>query len=243
MKFRVTPLVIAAAAAITIAWPAMALGQEYSYTVREDRAVGHRDGQLIISDRGVEFKAKNPKDSASWAFLDIKLFEILSPSKIRIRTYESRSFPPGKEVKLTFQVVGSAITPAVRDFIRERISRPLVTALSKEPQDLEVEVEVEHLHRFGGCQGVLRVYRDFLVFQAAKGSDSRSWRWTDIRSVSKLGKYRLEVLTYEPQTGGPTRSYNFELKEHLSEALYEELWNRVYSPEMPSKKAETVSER
>ncbi|MGH9764376.1 MAG: hypothetical protein ACREAC_26365, partial [Blastocatellia bacterium] len=212
MKLRILMLLMIAAAGIVIGSPRNSLAQQYSFNVREDRTIGHRDGKLLVSDQGVEFKAKSEKASVNLAYLDIKLFEILSPAKVRIWTYEGRSFPPKKELSFTFQILGGEISPAVRDFVRARIARPLVSEVTRDTGEPEAQLAVEHLHRIGGCAGVLKVYPGSLVFEAVKGSDSRSWRWTDIRSISKLGPYRFEVLTYEPQIGGPSRSYNFELK-------------------------------
>ena len=234
MNLRMLALATVAAAGTMIGSPHRVLAQAYSYNVREDRVIGHKDGRLVISDRGVEFKNRSDKESAIWAYQDIRLFEIFSVKGIRIWTYEHRSFPPGKELSISFHIVGGEVSPEVRDFVRSHVVRPLVSSLPSEREEPIDQVPVEHLHRFGGCQGVLIFYKDFLVFEAPKGHDSRSWRWTDVRSISRLGPYRFEVLTYEPQPGGPTRSYNFALKEPLSDQTYELIWAKVFRVSLPS---------
>ena len=206
--------------------------QEFTYKVQQDRFKGHRDGELIISTNGVEYRAKQAKDSRVWTYTDIKLFEILSPTRVRIWTYQNRKLLLGQEESLTFKIIDGQIDQQVSDFLRERIARPLVTSLTKEETESAplAQIPVKHLHRLSGCQGVLKVYADRLVYEAQDGHDSRSWRWTDIRAVGRPDIDRFEVLTFEPQTGGPKRSFNFILKEPLADKTYDFIWSRVFRP-------------
>ena len=206
--------------------------QEFSYKVQQDLFKGHRDGELIISTNGVEFRAKKEKDSRVWTYTDIKLFEILSPTRVRIWTYQNRKLLLGQEESLIFKIIDGEIDQKVSDFLRERIGRPLVTSLTKEENESAplAQIPVKHLHRWSGCQGFLKVYADRLVYEAQDGHDSRSWRWTDIRAVGRPDIDRFEVLTFEPQIGGPKRSYNFILKEPLTDKTYDLVWSRVFRP-------------
>src|SRR5688572_5576409 len=205
--------------------------QEFKYKVQQDRLIGHRDGELIISYDSVEFRAKKENDSRSWSYGEIKLFEILSTTRMRIWTYQNRKLM-GQEESFSFNILEGLIDQQLSDFLRERISRPLVTSLTNDEAGSEplAEIPVKHLHRLSGCQGVLRVYADRLIYQAADGHDSRSWRWTDIRAVGRPDVDRFEVLTFEPQFGGPKRSFNFTLKEQLADKTYDFIWSRVFRP-------------
>ena len=133
---------------------------------------------------------------------------------------------------MTFKIVEGEIDQKVSDFLRERIARPLVTSFTKDETDNAplAQIPVKHLHRLSGCQGVVRVYADRLVYEANDGHDSRSWRWTDIRGIGRPDIDRFEVLTFEPKTGGPKRSFNFILKEPLADQTYDFVWSRVYRP-------------
>ena len=205
--------------------------QEFRYQVRRDKLVGHAEGELIISAERVEYRAKKEKDGRMWAYKEIKLFEVLSPTRLRIRTYEDGSrWKLGKDRDFTFDIVGAQLTQEVSDFLRGRIARPFVTSFTTEGGDPTAQISVKHLHRFGGCQGVLKVYPDRLSYEADDRHDSRSWLWKDIRSISRPDKFRFEVVTYEPQFGGPSRSFNFTLKEEMPDATYDLIWASVFRP-------------
>jgi hypothetical protein len=204
--------------------------QEFTYKVQQDRFKGHRDGELIISTNGVEYRARKEKDSRMWTYTNIKLLEILSPTRVRIWTYQNRKLLLGQEESLTFKVIEGQIDQQVSDFLRARITHPLVTSFTNEESESFEQIRVKHLHRLNGCQGVLKVYGDHLVYEAEDGHDSRSWRWTDIRAVGRPDIDRFEVLTFEPQIGGPKRSFNFVLKEPLPDKTYDFIWSRVYRP-------------
>jgi hypothetical protein len=204
--------------------------QEFTYKVQQDRLIGHRDGELIISDRGVEYRAKREKESRAWTYTDIKVLEVLSPTRLRIWTYKDRKLYLGRDESWTFKIVEGQIDQNVSDFLRERIARPFVTSFTKEEQGALAEIPVKRSRRFGGSEGVLKVYQDRLVYESQTGHDSRSWRWTDIRSVGRPDIYRFDVETFEPQLGASSRSFDFNLKEPMPDKTYDLIWSRVYRP-------------
>jgi hypothetical protein len=245
MKSKGLRCVLILVACFTVLFVSQAKAQEFTYKVQQDQFKGHRDGELIISTTGVEYRAKKQKDSRVWTYTDIKLVEILSLTRLRIWTYQNQKLFLGQEESLTFKIIDGQIEQKVSDFLRERISRPLVTSLTKDETESTplAQIPVKHLHRFNGCQGILKVYADRLVYEAEDGHDSRSWRWTDIRAVGRPDIDRFEVLTFEPQMGGPKRSYNFILKEPLPEKTYDLIWSRVFRPTPLIRVAEKVSGR
>ncbi|MGH9882296.1 MAG: hypothetical protein ACRD6N_12740 [Pyrinomonadaceae bacterium] len=206
--------------------------QEFTYKVQLDRTIGHRDGELIISENGIEYRArKRERENRSWTYRgDIKLLEILSPTKIRIWTYKDRKLLLGRDESLTFKIVDGQIDQNVSDFLRKRIVRPFVTSFAEEDQNSLEKILVKHSHRFGGCEGLLKVYQDRLEYESRTGHDSRSWRWSDIRSVGRSDIYRFDVETFEPQLGASSRSFNFILKEQMADKTYDLIWSRVYRP-------------
>lgn len=90
---------------------------------------------------------------------------------------------------------------------------------------------------------MLKVYADRLVYESQTGHDSRSWRWTDIRSVGRSDIYRFDVETFEPQIGASSRSFDFILKEQMPDKTYDLIWSRVFRPTPLIRVAEKVSGR
>src|SRR5262245_48057858 len=86
MKTRFVQLSIIAALMLLIITTAAA--QEFKYRVEQDRLIGHRDGELIISTEGIKYQTKREKESRAWTYADIKLLEILSSTRLRIQTYK-----------------------------------------------------------------------------------------------------------------------------------------------------------
>lgn len=215
---------------LMIAWQVNA--QEFSYKVQQDRSIGHRDGELVINETGIEYRAaKREKENRSWSYEgDIKLVEILSSTKIRIWTYKDRKLFLGKNESLTFKILDSQLDQTVSDFLRERLSRPFVTSFLEATGTALTEIAVKHSHRLGGCEGTLQIYADRLVYESSTGHDSRSWRWSDIRSVGRSDRYHFDVETFEPQTGASGRSFNFVLKEQMPDKTYDVIWNHLYRP-------------
>jgi hypothetical protein len=91
------------------------------------------------------------------------------------------------------------------------------------------EIPVKHLLRFGGDEGVLRVGVDEIVYQSAKASESRTWRYQDIENVSTTGPFQLTITTFERAKThyGNLKGFNFEMKQQLDEAHYSDLWLRL----------------
>lgn len=229
MKTRFVQL--SAIAALLLLVVTTAAAQEFKYKVELDRLIGHRDGELLITDNGVEYHAKRENESRSWTYADIKLIEILSRTRLRLQTYKDRKLYLGTDESLTFKIIEGELNHAVSDFLRGRTTRPFVTSLVEENQQTSIaEIPVKHSHRFGGCEGVLKVYSDKLEYESKTGHNSRSWRWIDIRSVGRSDIYRFEVETFEPQIGVSSRSFNFVLKERMSDEIYDLIWGRVYRP-------------
>jgi hypothetical protein len=232
MRFKFTARTAMVSALFIFLLGLQANAQEFTYTVQQDRTIGHRDGELIINENGIEYRAKKREnENRRWTYNgDIKLLEILSPTKIRIWTYKDRKLLLGKDESVTFKIVEGQINQNVSDFLRERIARPFVTSFAEEDQNALAQIPVKHSHRFGGCEGVLKVYQDRLEYESRTGHDSRSWRWSDIRSVGRSDIYRFDVETFEPQLGASSRSFNFILKEQMADKTYDLIWSRVYGP-------------
>ena len=106
------------------------------------------------------------------------------------------------------------------------------------------------------------MYAGGVSYEAEGGREhSRFWRWSDIRAVGRTGEFELSVTTYEPEFGGPTKSFDFDLKQPVGDEVYDYMWDRVYRvnyrlrptgdqgklakearPDKPAEKRETAGE-
>ena len=245
MRFKVRACAILSGVAFVLLLALQVKAQEFNYKVQLDRPIGHRDGELIINQSGIEYRAtKRENEDRSWSYnRDIKLLEILSPTKIRIWTYKDLELVPGKNESLTFKIVEGQFDQSVSDFLREHLSRPFVTSFIEGSGTAIAEISVKHSHRFGGCEGTLRVYPDRLIYDSQTGHDSRTWLWTDIRSVGRPDVYHLDLETFEPQIGTSSRSFNFILKEQMADKNYDLIWSRVYRPTPLIRAASSIGDR
>ena len=220
-----------------------------TYKVAHDHAVGTGQGELQITDAGIEFKSEDKEEarhSRNWQDEEIKRLAI-SRVELRVTVYEATPIPiiprkapftDGKTVRngtehdYRFRLREGAITPEVVNALLARFHRPIETSVlptdEAESGTLLFELPVFHRHRAGGRSGVLRAYEQYIIFRADDTTDSRFWRYADIRDIGQLGRYQFELATWEGQFGGDGKSYIFDLKRPLTEAEYDSLWKRVY---------------
>lgn len=231
--FRVTGRFIGAAAFSVLIFGGEGLAQEFTFPVQHDHAIGSCKGDLIIAQDGIEYKTAHRKDARRWAYTDIKMVKLVSPQKVEVLSYESSRAKLGRDRTFEFKVQKGEVSKEVSEFLLSRVSRPLATSFVKSEEKAQYEIPARHRHRLGGCQGTIRVYADRIVYESTRPESSRLWRWSDIQSISRSGPYQLSITSYEPKFGGPTKAYNFDLKEALTEAGYDYLWARVYKVTLP----------
>ena len=211
---------------------AEANAQEFKFAVEHDHLIKSCKGELVINQKGVEYRTENKEHQRQWTYTDIKLIKLASPKEIKVYTYESNLMNVGRDETFEFRVLQDQVTIALSDFLLARITRPLATTFVATEEKGRYEIPVRHNHRISSCQGTLKIYADKVIYQSSKQENSRYWRWTDIQSISRAGPYEFSITTYEPKLGGP-KVYNFDLKEQMDEAVYEYLWARVYKVTYP----------
>lgn len=85
---------------------------------------------------------------------------------------------------------------------------------------MPVEIPAKHRHRFGGCEGVLRISSELLIFDTEKAEDRRMWRLRDLQSFGTAGPYSLRLST-------ELETFNFDLKTPLTQEIQDFLWQRL----------------
>ncbi len=203
--------------------------QSFEYAVKHRHIFQDCRGTLKIDADGVEYRTAHYKDSRKWKFDNIRTLEIKSPTEISIVTYEDQKRWAGKDKVFEFTLLDKKANPELAEFLLKHVKRPLELAVFPEDGEKpEFEIPVKHLHTIVGAEGMLRIYRDKIVFQSSKVGDSRYWRLEDIERFSQPDRFRFQIVTYVPKAGGPTETYNFQLKEDLPEGVYDYLWVRLH---------------
>jgi hypothetical protein len=209
--------------------PIVAMAQSFEFAVEHQHALRNCRGKLIITPDSIEYQSDHKEDSRIWRYLEIRQIKVVSPIRLEITGYEDQKRMLGRDRVFKFTLFNGQISTAISALFIEKTKYPVATSLMPETPELpRQEIAVKHLHTFGGCEGVLKVYADRLLYQSAdKTENSRYWRWSDIQSISRSSPYQFSVLSYEPKFGGPTKSFNFALKEKMDEAVYDYLWGKV----------------
>lgn len=211
-----------------------AMAQEFRYRVEHDHTIGACKGELIISQAGVEYQTSKKEHTRKWSYTDIEMIKLRSPRKLEILTYESARMTLGRDRAFEFKVLDKEVTKEVSDFLLKRVERPLATTFVASEEKPQYAIPVRHRRSFGGDQGTLKVYADRVVYESQKPESSRYWRWSDIKSFSLIDRYEFSITTFEPKLGGPTKTFNFDLKEQVNDEMYDYVWARVYRPTLPA---------
>jgi hypothetical protein len=222
-------------AALSILIPSgWASAQEFTFPVEHNHTFKSCKGDLIINGEGLEYRTTHKDHARKWTYTDIKMIKLVSPKEVNVLTYESRLLTLGRDEAFQFKVLKGEMSKDVNDFLLARVSRPLATSFVKSEEEPQYAIAVRHRQSFGSDQGTLKIYADIVAYDSVSAKSSRRWRWTDIQSISRMGPYQFAITTYEPEFGGPTKTYIFDLKERMSDSVYDYLWSRIYKPTLPA---------
>lgn len=210
--------------------PQLVSAQKFEFSVEHQHTLRNCRGTLTITSSKIEYTTTHEKDSRSWFYRDIRQIKVASSTMLEIVTYEDQRRMLGRDRIFRFRLLSGQITPEVSALLLAQAKRPLVTSVMPVTGESPTfEIPVKHLHTFGGCEGVLRIYPDRVTYESQdRPSDSRFWRYSDIEHFGHPTRYRFEITTYEDKFGGPTKVYNFHLKEEIPSRVYDYLWMRVH---------------
>ncbi|HEU4388929.1 MAG TPA: hypothetical protein VFV34_14105 [Blastocatellia bacterium] len=221
------------AATVLMSTALSSAAQDYSFAVEHQHFWDSCKGDLVVTNEGIEYRTKD--HPRKWAYPDIKLIRVENPKTIEITTYEASNLKLGSDQVLKFKLTSGELPDELSRFLLSRVRRPIVTNSVAMSGDARYTIPARHRHRFGGCQGTIRIFDDRVVYESQDPDGSRQWRYSDIQSISRGGPYRLAIATYEPQFGGPSKTFNFDLKERMDEAVYDYLWAAVYKVSLPGR--------
>jgi hypothetical protein len=192
-------------------------------------------GTLTITDAGVSFeetykngaKPKHPH-AWHWDYQDIQQLKI-APKSLTVLTYKDNRWKLGADREYRFDLVADRTFEDAWQLLKGRLDQRLVAAIPGRLPSILWQIPVKHLRRVRGDEGVLQVGPDTIVYQSADKAESRTWRYEDIENVSSSGPFELTITTFERAKThyGNLKGFNFELKQRLEEARYNELWLRL----------------
>lgn len=191
-------------------------------------------GSLTITDSGIAFEeryeGKKPKHPHAWrwAFQDIQQLKI-APQSLTVLTYKDNKWKLGADREYKFDLASDSTFDAAYDALKNRLDQRFVAVIPDHVSNVLWEIPVKHLLRFGGDEGVIQVGPDEIVYKSAKPGESRTWRYLDIDNISSSGPFQLTITSFERAKTdyGNLKGFNFELKQQLEEARYNDLWLRL----------------
>ena len=192
-------------------------------------------GTLVITDTGVSFEEKykdgdHPKHPHMWRwdYQDIQQLKIF-PNTLQVLTYKDNKWKLGADREYQFDLDSERTFEDAYQLLKGRLDERFVAAIPDRPFSILFEIPVKHTLRFGGGEGVLQVGTDAIVYKSAKSKESRTWRYRDIENLSSSGPFQLTITSYERAKAhyGNLKGFNFDLKQRLDEANYNDLWLRL----------------
>jgi hypothetical protein len=188
-------------------------------------------GTLRISPEEISFEEHGKKgktDSRSWRYEEIQQLEV-SPSELRILTYEDSKWKLGRDREYIFDRVPNDLAVEAYPLWTSKLDQRFIAAVPAPEPAPEWKVGAKLDHGLSGTLGTLMIGREQIVFDAGEHGGSRSWRLIDIENVSSSGPLDLTVTTTE-KSGlfrGSGRQFHFQLQQPLKEDQYGALWRSV----------------
>jgi hypothetical protein len=241
MEFRIEKRTGALLIGLALLSPAMFAQQEFRYEAWHGHArpphirKAGTMGALAITASGISFAetykdGKKPKHPHAWRwdYQDIQQLK-MAPKSLTVLTYKDNKWKLGADREYEFDLVSDKTFDDAYPFLKGRLDQRFVAEIPDRVVAVLWEIPVKHLLRFGGDEGVLQVGADEIVYKSERSTESRTWRFQDIENVSTSGPFQLTITTFERAKThyGSLKGFNFELKQQLEEAHYNDLWLRL----------------
>lgn len=205
---------------IFAAWVAASAAQ---FPVRHEHLYKGCRGIMTADDSGIRFSG--PKHNFAWSYDEIQQLR-LEPGKLHILTYADRRLRLGADREYEF--AGDLPVSDLYALWKRRMDQRFVAGVSQ-PEVAGFSLAAKHLKPMRGSQGTLVFGPDSIAYSTLSRGDSRAWRYTDIDSISSSGPFQLTITTFERARTqyGSRKGFNFELKQPITEARYNEIWLRI----------------
>ena len=194
-----------------------------SFQVRHEHAVGSCTGTLTFSATDIRYETKEKKHQRTWNYPDVKFFEIVSLGELQIHSYEAAGILKLRSDRdYVFKATQWQFPAELYEFLVAKSPRAVVTGVILPGAVTVQEIPVRHRHNIGGCQGVLTIAQDRIIYRTEHTGDSRIWLLKDLESFASNDPFHLRLST-------AFETFNFDLKLPLQEATYEHIWKALNS--------------
>lgn len=226
MAFRIETAI----GALLIFGAAPSLAQPFTYQVRHRHGRGGAIGTLRVTLDSISFEepGKKHEHSHEWKYNDIQQLS-LSADELRILTYEDQKWQFGRDREYVFDQLPEDLPATLYPMFSVRLDQRFIPELADPAIQPKWQVAVKLRHGLGGSNGTLLVGDDRIVYKSETAGESRTWRFTDIESISMSGPFELSITSLERsgwRHSGPTE-FRFQLKEPVAENRYNELWRKI----------------
>ena len=211
--------VVTAFGVVAIPSPSSAQAAQWQTPARWHRALKKSEpGTLALDADGVEFRSA--KFSQRWKYTEIHTFD-LSQRELTLLTYQNRHWHEPGERPFRF-TLGEAMPPEIAAEFTERVEKPVRNGVPTAKTAALAEIPAHHRLWSGGSNGILRLKEDGIDYVTENGDDSRTWRWVDIQTIANPNPYEFRITGYR-------EIVEFDLKQPLARAVFEKLWDRLYT--------------
>lgn len=211
-------------------WCAAVLGQDltpnaeaaetFKYPVKREKVRRDERGELQVDTAGIRYRSDNGKTSIGIALGDIHEADLSDPRVIRIETYDIlKRRLTGRRVH-AFRLIEGKFDESLISFFAAHSQRPVIGSYDIAGAK-PTEINAYHRHRLGGCHGKLQISVKGIRFTTAHPVDSRTWGHKDIETIGSMNEFHFRVATL-------AETYNFDLKERLSNVTYEKIVRQAY---------------
>jgi len=206
---------------LILAWAMAASAAQFP--VRHRHVRGGCEGTLEVGESGVRFAG--PKGHAwQWKLDEIRQLEI-APNRLVVTTYENGRLP-GTERRYEF--IGAVPAAELWELLKNRMDQRLVAELAQPSGAAMWSLPAKHVGRSGSL-GMIELTPETIAYRTGTKDESRTWRYADIAGISSSGPFQVTITTFElaPAHYGGREDFNFELRQPITEARYDELWLQV----------------
>jgi hypothetical protein len=207
-----------------------------TFQVEHRHVWGGCKGKLVFTDTGIEYVTGKKAHARTWKYENIQQLE-LAPQSIVILTYNSRKVGLGADQTFKFKVLSGVLNEQFQKKIEGRLSRPLVSSILPDQQQLQFSIPVRHRLFLSDSQGLLEFGADQVAYRSGRQKDSRIWRYDELLSIGSTGPFQIRIGALEKTGGeyGEEKNYVFDLKRRLHPDEYDFIWNRINRPKIEAK--------